>query len=59
MVREIVEVQRLGSNPSLMAEWIANFEEHPDPASCCGVDYKSIYLYIAALLEVLSHLPTR
>ncbi len=53
MVRDCVEVQRLGGSPALMLEWIAQFEEHPDPIDCCGVDYKAIYLYLSALLEVV------
>lgn len=56
MIRECNEVQRLGANPALILEWIATFEEHPDPAACCGVDYKAIYLYISALLEVYIHI---
>lgn len=56
MIRECIEVQRLGVNHALILEWIAMFEEHPDPAACCGVDYKAIYLYISALLEVFHSL---
>ena len=52
-IKDIVEVQRLGSEPSNMIELIALFEKHPDPADCLGVDYQAIYFYIAALLEVL------
>ena len=37
----------------MILEWIAQFEEHPDPADCCGVDYKAIYLYISELFEVV------
>ena len=52
LIKERIEVQRLGGSPAMILEWIAQFEEHPDPADCCGVDYKAIYLYISALLEV-------
>ncbi|XP_046451567.1 uncharacterized protein LOC124199694 [Daphnia pulex] len=50
-VRESVEVQRFGFNPSVMLKWIALFEEHPEPSSCCDVDYKAIYLYLSSLSE--------
>ena len=26
--------------------WIAEFEKHPEPGSCGGVDYAAIYRYI-------------
>jgi hypothetical protein len=55
-VRESVEVQRFGFNPSVMLKWIALFEEHPEPSSCCDVDYKAIYLYLSSLSEVTSHI---
>ena len=32
--------------------WIAELEEHPDPADCGGVDYAAIYRYLAALCQV-------
>ena len=32
--------------------WIADLEEHPDPADCGGVDYAAIYRYLAALCQV-------
>lgn len=31
--------------------WIADLEEHPDPADCGGVDYAAIYRYLAALCQ--------
>lgn len=31
--------------------WIAEFETHPDPSECGGVDYASIYRYLALLCE--------
>ncbi|XP_023345774.1 uncharacterized protein LOC111714803 [Eurytemora carolleeae] len=31
--------------------WIAEFEKHPDPGSCRGVDYAAIYRYFANLSE--------
>jgi len=31
--------------------WIAELEEHPDPADCGGVDYAAIYRYLAALCQ--------
>merc|ERR1711974_213695 len=31
--------------------WIAELEEHPDPADCSGVDYAAIYRYLAALCQ--------
>ena len=52
-IKDCLEVKRLGDSPSLILEWIAQFEEHPDPADCCGVDYKAIYLYISELFEVV------
>lgn len=52
LVREVIDVQRLEWAPSLIPELIANFEEHPNPADCVGVDYKAIYLYISALMDV-------
>lgn len=55
MIRESVEVQRLGGNFVSILQWIAQFEEHPDPADCFGVDYKAIYSYLASLLEVGQH----
>lgn len=51
-IKEMVEVQRLGSCQALIMQWISQYEEHPSPADSCGVDYSSIYSYIAALLEV-------
>ena len=29
--------------------WIAEFEKHPDPGSCRGVDYAAIYRSIKSL----------
>lgn len=52
MIRDSTEVQRFGLNHSVMLRWIAKFEKHPDPAACCEVDYKSIYMYLASLTEV-------
>ena len=37
--------------PNLLT-WIAELEEHPDPADCGGVDYAAIYRYLAALCQV-------
>jgi len=31
--------------------WIAEFEEHPDPAKCGGIDYAAIYRYFSLLAE--------
>lgn len=52
LVREVTDVQRLEWAPSLIPELIANFEEHPNPDDCVGVDYKAIYLYISTLMDV-------
>lgn len=52
MIRDCIEAQRHSPIPALMLKWIAMFEEHPDPASCCEVDYKAIYMYISSLLDV-------
>ena len=45
------EAQRLGSNLPNIIDYIAKFEEHPDPTTC-GVDYAAIYSYIATLSKV-------
>ena len=50
--REHIDSQRFTFNFSLMLRWIAMFEEHPDPATCYGIDYKAIYFYIADLMDV-------
>ncbi|KZS08870.1 Uncharacterized protein APZ42_027048 [Daphnia magna] len=55
MIRDCIEAQRHSPIPALMLKWIAMFEEHPDPASCCEVDYKAIYMYISSLLD--GHIP--
>jgi len=34
-----------------MLRWIAECEPHPDPADCGGVDYASIYKWLAVLCE--------
>lgn len=52
-IRDSIEVQRLANFPAIMMEWIARFEEHPDPKDACGVDYQAMYFYVAELLEVL------
>eukprot|EP00088_Acartia_fossae_P045709 TRINITY_DN4925_c0_g1_i6.p1 TRINITY_DN4925_c0_g1~~TRINITY_DN4925_c0_g1_i6.p1 ORF type:complete len:637 (+),score=145.31 TRINITY_DN4925_c0_g1_i6:25-1935(+) len=31
--------------------WIAEFEDHPDPDICGGIDYEAIYRYFALLAE--------
>ena len=41
----------MNNTVSLLFEWIAEFETHPEPSQCCGVDYASIYQYLAALME--------
>ncbi|XP_057380381.1 uncharacterized protein LOC130702783 [Daphnia carinata] len=55
MIRDCIEAQRHSTVPAQMLKWIAMFEEHPDPASCCEVDYKAIYMYISSLLD--GHIP--
>lgn len=49
------ETQRLGANLPLIIEYIAKFENHPDPQDCDGIDYSAIYSYIATLLK--GHIP--
>ena len=49
--RENNETQRLGGNIPLMMRLIAQFEDHPSPQSCGGVDYREIYQCIASLLQ--------
>lgn len=34
-----------------MLRWIAELEDHPDPAECGGVDYAAIYRWLALLCE--------
>ena len=51
-IRDHLESQRLGPNLPHIFKFIALFEEHPDPDTVLGVDYKSIYMYISALMEV-------
>ena len=34
-----------------MLEWIAEYEEHPPPDQCGGVDYKAIYRWLACLCQ--------
>jgi len=36
--------------PSVL-RWIADFEDHPDPSECGGIDYAAIYRYLATLCE--------
>jgi len=49
--RDNNETQRLGGNIPLMMRLIAQFEDHPSPESCGGVDYREIYQCIASLLQ--------
>lgn len=51
LVQDKVDVLRMNNTVSLLFEWIAEFETHPEPSQCCGVDYASIYQYLAALME--------
>ena len=51
LVHDKVDVLRMSNTVSLLFEWIAEFETHPEPSRCCGVDYASIYQYLAALME--------
>ena len=34
-----------------MLEWISEYEAHPDPKDCDGVDYAAIYKALAMLME--------
>jgi len=56
-IRDHLESQRLGPNLAHIFKFIALFEEHPDPDTVLGVDYKSIYMYISALME--GHIPKK
>ena len=51
LVHDKVDVLRMNNTVSLLFEWIAEFETHPEPSRSCGVDYASIYQYLAALME--------
>ena len=34
-----------------MLEWISEYEEHPDPEECGGIDYSAIYKSLAMLMQ--------
>jgi len=56
-IRDHLESQRLGPNLAHVFKFISLFEDHPDPDTVLGVDYKSIYMYISALME--GHIPKK
>ena len=49
MVININETSRVGNNIPTVLQYIAKFEDLPSTEACGGVDYSSIYAYLASL----------